>query len=393
MKHFYADILTPVQRDGLLAVGILVIAALLALAIQRGLFGFLRRLAAKRSEGVFAAVLHRAAAPSRFIFPLVAVEAALPNVSLPMWLKDPGERVAALCIIAAIAWVIVAVLELFADLAKLRYRLDEPDNLRARQVETRLDILNRSLISIVLLLAVAAMLMTFPPIRTIGATLLASAGVAGIAVGFAARPFLENLVAGVQIALTQPIRIDDVVIVEKEYGRIEKITATYVVVRLWDLRRMILPLTYFIDHPFENWTYSTANLIGSVMIYLDYTMPIAAIREETDRILKDAPLWDGKVVNVAMTDAKEATVEVRILVSARNSPDLFDLRCLVREKLVTFVHEHHPNAMPSTRVVFAPERDSTAKTTAGGSKKAVPLPARVPTAGSNGNGKGRAGAH
>jgi small-conductance mechanosensitive channel len=195
---------------------------------------------------------------------------------------------------------------------------------------------------------------TFPPIRTLGATLLASAGLAGLAVGLAARPILENLVAGVQIALTQPIRMDDVVIVETEYGRIEKITATYVVVRLWDLRRMVLPLTYFIDHPFQNWTYNTANLIGSVFLYLDYSISIEMLRDELDRILATTPLFDGKVKNVALTDAKDnGTVEIRVLVSARNSSELFDLRCLVREKLLAHVRDTDGGMLPSTRVQLA----------------------------------------
>jgi small-conductance mechanosensitive channel len=157
----------------------------------------------------------------------------------------------------------------------------------------------------------------------------------------------------VQIALTQPIRIDDVVIVETEYGRIEKITATYVVVRLWDWRRMVVPLSYFIDHPFQNWTYSRAEMIGSVFLYLDYAVPVDAIREEVPRIIAASSLWDKNVVNVAMTDAKEGTVEIRILVSARNSSELFDLRCLVREKTIAFVRERYPDALPSTRVAFA----------------------------------------
>jgi small-conductance mechanosensitive channel len=357
MTHFFAEVLTPVQRDGLVAVGLLVLIAIAAAAAERILFRIFRKLAADRSESVLAAVLHRAEQPSAFIFPLVAVEAALPYVKLPEWFKPPGEQVLGICIIAAIAWVLVAVIELFADIAKRRYRIDEPDNLRARAVETRVDILNRTATTLVILVGVAAALMTFPPVRAVGATLLASAGLLGLAAGLAARPVLENLVAGVQIALTQPIRIDDVVIVENENGRIEKITATYVVVRLWDLRRMVLPLTYFIDHPFQNLTYSTANLIGSVLIYLDYSLPMADLRAEATRIVEATPLWDHQVLSVAMTDAKETTVEVRVLVSARGSSDLFDLRCLVREGLVEFVRARHPSDLPSSRVILARESD------------------------------------
>jgi small-conductance mechanosensitive channel len=349
-------VLTPIERNGIVAVGLLVLFAVIALAVQRGVFIVFARIAEKHADGIVAAIVHRMRGPSRFIFPLVAVLAGVPAVPLPAWSKQPIEQILGLCIIAAIAWLVVALVEFAADIAKRRYRLDEEDNLRARQVETRLDILSRTAITLVALVAVSAALMTFPPIRAIGATLLASAGLAGLAAGLAARPILENLVAGVQIALTQPIRIDDVVIVETEYGRIEKITATYVVVRLWDWRRMVLPLTYFIDHPFQNWTYSKAEMIGSVFLYLDYSIPVDALRDEVPRILASTPLWDKNVVNVALTDAnKEGTVEIRILVSARNSSELFDLRCLVRERAIAFVRERYPASLPSTRVELAKE--------------------------------------
>jgi small-conductance mechanosensitive channel len=350
---FFTNVLTPAERAEFIALAVLVLCAAVGLAAQRITLLVLTRIATKHADGIFAALVHRMRGPSRFIFPLVGVEAAVPAVGLPAWSKEPTEQVLGLCIIAAIAWLIVAVVGFGSDVAKRRYRLDDEDNLHARQVETRLDILNRTLVTLIVLVAVSAALMTFPPIRAVGATLLASAGLAGIAAGLAARPILENLVAGVQIALTQPIRIDDVVIVETEYGRIEKITATYVVVRLWDWRRMVVPLSYFIDHPFQNWTYSRAEMIGSVFLYLDYAVPVDAIREEVPRIIAASSLWDKNVVNVAMTDAKEGTVEIRILVSARNSSELFDLRCLVREKTIAFVRERYPDALPSTRVAFA----------------------------------------
>jgi small-conductance mechanosensitive channel len=345
--------LSPAERDGAIAVATLVLFAILALAVQRVAFAFLTRLATRHEDGVLAAMVRRMRGPSRFIFPLVAILAGVPAASLPAWSKTPAEQILGLCIIAAIAWLVVALVGFAADVAKRQYKLDEEDNLHARQLETRLDILSRTAITLVALVAVSAALMTFPAIRAVGATLLASAGLAGLAAGLAARPILENLVAGIQIAFTQPIRIDDVVIVESEYGRIEKITATFVVVRLWDWRRMVLPLTYFIDHPFQNWTYSKAELIGSVFLYLDYAVSVDAIRDEVPRILASSPLWDGNVVNVALTDAKESTVEIRILVSARNSPDLFDLRCLVREKIIAFVREQYPHALPSTRIELA----------------------------------------
>ena len=193
--------------------------------------------------------------------------------------------------------------------------------------------------------------MTFPPIRAVGATLLASAGVAGIVIGIAARPLFENLIAGVQFALSQPIRIDDVVIVEGEYGHIEQIAATLVVVRLWDQRRMVLPLTYFIEKPFQNWTRTGAALLGTVFLYVDYSVAVDPLREELPKILATEPLWDGAVQGIQVTDAKESTVELRVLVSARNSEDLFDLRCNVRERLIAFLNEHHASALPTRRQI------------------------------------------
>jgi small-conductance mechanosensitive channel len=330
-------LLAKLPHDGIVAVGILAAAAALALLLQSIIHQFLLRLA-RKSTGPFGLLLARANGPTRFIFPLAGVESALPSVSLPENGKLIAEHILGVLIIAAIAWVLVALVQLGSDITKRRYRLDIEDNLHARQVETRLDILTRASITIVIFVSAAIALTTFPAIRAIGATLLASAGLIGIMAGFAARPIFENLVAGIQIALTQPIRIDDVIVVEAEYGRVEKIGSTYVVVRLWDWRRMVLPLTYFIDKPFQNLTYTTANLIGSVMLYADYSIDLDALRAEVSALLKTSPLWDGKIVNVSMTDAKESLmVELRVLLSARNSSDLFDLRCYVREHLVAFL--------------------------------------------------------
>jgi small-conductance mechanosensitive channel len=260
------------------------------------------------------------------------------------------EHLTGILTIAATAWGFVALVLLAADYAKGYQGALGEDDLRFRQVATRVDILSRVAVTIVAIVAAATMLMTFPAVRALGATLLASAGLAGLAVGLATRPLLENLVAGIQIALTQPIRIDDVVIVEKEYGRVEEITATYVVIALWDRRRMVLPLTYFIDKPFENWTRNSSDLIGVVMLYTDYTMPVDALRGELDRLLTETTLWDGDVKAVQVTDTSAHGIEVRILVSARNAPTLFDLRCLVREKLIAFIQDRYPSALPSMRI-------------------------------------------
>jgi small-conductance mechanosensitive channel len=337
------------QHDGLLAAIALVLAIIAGLAVHRILFAALSRLA-KQRELVFGAIVRRARRPAAFALPLLAVLAIFPNLQLPADWVSHVEHLTGIATIAATAWGIVALIMLGADYAKGYHAQANEDNLRFRQIETRVDILSRVAVTVIVLIATATCLMTFPAVRAIGATLLASAGLAGLAVGLATRPLLENLVAGIQIALTQPIRIDDVVIVETQFGRIEEITATYVVVALWDRRRMILPLTYFIDKPFENWTRRSADLIGTVMLYTDYSMPVDALRTELDSLLAATPLWDGSVKAVQVTDTNAQGMEVRILVSARNAANLFDLRCIVREKLIAFIQERYPSALPSTRI-------------------------------------------
>ncbi len=199
------------------------------------------------------------------------------------------------------------------------------------------------------MLAVAAMLMTFEGIEQLGKGLLASAGIAGVVIGFAAQRTLGTFVAGMQIAFTQPIRVDDVVIVEGEWGRIEEITLTYVVVKIWDLRRLILPINYFIEKPFQNWTRVSADILGTVFLYVDYTVPLEAIRQELTRLLKDHKLWDGKVNVVQVTNATERTVEVRLLVSAKDAGSAWDLRCDLREKMIDFLQREYPDALPRIR--------------------------------------------
>ena len=200
--------------------------------------------------------------------------------------------------------------------------------------------------------------MTFDPVRQYGVSLFASAGVAGLVVGLVARPLLTNLIAGIQIrATTQPIRIDDQVVVENESGRIEEITSTYVVVRLWDLRRLIVPLSVFIEKPFQNWTRESSNLIGAVLLYVDFTAPVEAMRARFMEIVQSSKLWDGQVAKLQVTDAKEGSIELRALVSARNAPQSWDLRCEIREKLVAFIRDEMPEALPRDRAILIPSAD------------------------------------
>ncbi|MBV8354285.1 MAG: mechanosensitive ion channel, partial [Candidatus Eremiobacteraeota bacterium] len=226
-----------------------------------------------------------------------------------------------------------------------------------RQLQTRVDILTRIAVIVIGLVALGAMLMTFPTIRALGTTLLASAGLIGIVAGIAARPFFENMVAGLQLAFTQPIRLDDVVVINGYWGKIEEIHMTYVVIQVWDLRRLVVPLSWFINNPFENWTRRTANLLGEVHVFADPTMDVAALRAEIPKIVQRSPLWDGNVQNCQVVDASPQSLDVRVLVSARNSGDLFDLRCFTREAIYAYLREHQPEAFPRTRIERIVEPD------------------------------------
>ena len=338
------------QLDAITGVAWVFIAVVVGIAIHRVVYWAFARWADRHHSTFAAAVVRRTRRPAAYIFPLVAILAAAPQLDLPDTWTRPAIHVTGLLTIAAVAWTIIATIRLFGDIVVARHRIDVEDNLAARQLGTRVDILTRVVVIVVIIIALGAMLMTFPAIRTLGTTLLASAGVIGLVAGIAARPLFENLIAGVQLALTQPIRIDDVVIVEKQFGRIEEIHSTYVVVRIWDLRRMVLPLTYFITTPFENWTRHTANLVGDVYLFADYTVDVGALRAQLPRILEGTPLWDGQLQNVQVTEATDHAVQIRALVSARDSATLWDLRCYTREKLIEFLRDTQPAALPRLRL-------------------------------------------
>ena len=327
-----------------------IVAVLLALGIHRLVFGIARRMAA-RSHSVFnQSLVRHAFRPTAWIMPFAVLVLLLPEIALPPTLIGPLRHGLGLVLIALSAWLLVALIGVAVDLIRANYRVDVDDNLHARHVQTQILVIQRITVGLVLFIALAIMLMTFPAIRHLGTTLFASAGLAGLVAGVAARPVLSNLIGGVQIALTQPIRIDDVVIIENEFGRIEEITSTYVVVRIWDLRRMVVPLSYFLEKPFQNWTRSSAALLGTVFIYTDYTVPVAPIREELQRILEASALWDRATWNLQVTDATEHSLQLRALVSAKDASVAWDLRCEVREKLITFIQNQYPEALPQTRV-------------------------------------------
>ncbi|TVR85351.1 MAG: mechanosensitive ion channel family protein [Spirochaetaceae bacterium] len=251
--------------------------------------------------------------------------------------------------ILAFGWTAIRSTSVLKVVVLQRYRLDVQDNLEARKVHTQMDIIIKILGFLIILIVVSMVLMSFDGFRRLGTSLLASAGLAGLVLGFAAQRSLGNLLAGIQIALSQPIRIDDVVIVEGEWGRIEEITLTYVVVAIWDKRRMILPISYFIERPFQNWTRNTAEILGTVFLYVDYTVSVDVLRAELHRILKESSYWDGKGWALQVTNATDRALELRALMSAPNSPDAWELRCEVREKLLAFIQHEYPESLPRIR--------------------------------------------
>ena len=307
----------------------------------------LRRLAGRAGAG--RAVVERCRRP---VMVLVASLTAL--VALRAGADAGGDRgtvhhVVALAVIGAVAWTLVALVSAGSDVVAHRFDVGSSDNLRARRVHTQAMILRRVAAVLIVIVAGAVMLTTFDSVRTLGASLLASAGIAGVVIGSAAQGTLGNLIAGIQIAITEPIRLDDVVLVEGEYGRVDEITLTYVVVNLWDERRLVLPISYFTTTPFQNWTRSQSQITGAVHLHLDHEAPMADLRAELARVLDASPLWDGRQGGLQVVESHPQTMEVRALVSARDASSAWDLRCEVREALIAFLREQHPQGLPRLR--------------------------------------------
>ncbi|MGJ5642136.1 mechanosensitive ion channel family protein [Formosa sp. S-31] len=263
-------------------------------------------------------------------------------------------------LIASGAWVVIEVLKKFKRRFLNHYDITVENNLQSRKVHTQIDILEKIAIFIIIMVAVGLILLSFESIKKFGMGLFASAGVAGIILGLSAQKVVGALLAGIQIAITQPFRIEDAVVVEGEWGWIEEINLTYVVVRLWDKRRLVLPASYFLEKPFQNWTRTSADIIGTVFLYTDYTVPFDALRTELTKQLENTPLWDKKVNVLQVTDTTESTVEIRILVSAKNSPTAWDLRVHIREKMVDFIKNNYPESLPKTRVTLKEQQEKLA---------------------------------
>ncbi len=354
--RFHLPNLLPAQIEQLLqTLGIVLGSLLLGWLLKVAVFGLLAAYTRREPVLLASSVLRHLRQPSAWFFPVLALSFLLPLAPLDTRPAEVAQRLTETALLATFAWGLVKTVDVIQDLVQQHYSiLSDDDNLRVRKLFTQLQFVKKLAVSLIIFVAVALILMSFATVRKIGTGLLTSAGIASVIVGFAAQRSIGNLLAGFQLAFTQPIRLDDVLVVEGEWGRVEEITFTYVVLRIWDERRLILPLNYFIEKPFQNWTRSTSQILGTVFLYTDYTLPVEAVRIELQRVAAAHPLWDQRVCALQVTDSKERTLELRCLVSAANSSQAFDLRCAVREQLVAFIQQHYPQCLPKTRSLIEP---------------------------------------
>ncbi len=292
--------------------------------------------------------------PLRFLMPVLCVSVVIPFLRLPEQVGGFISRFIQILLIALLGWVIVKIVCIIRDALLNHYDINAPDNVHARGMHTQIRLIANIIGVVIVLLTVSFILMSFAEVRQIGVSILASAGIMGIVIGFAAQKTLGNLIAGIQIAIAQPIRLGDVVIIENEWGWIEEITLTFVVVRIWDLRRLVIPISYLLEKPFQNWTRTSADILGSVFIYADYTIGVKDVRAELTRILGESQYWDKKVNVLQVTDAKERVIELRALMSAADSPTAWKLRCEVREKLLEFLQTKFSECLPRVRIEMKP---------------------------------------
>ncbi|HTG39703.1 mechanosensitive ion channel family protein [Sphingomonas sp.] len=335
-----------------LDIGVVAVSVLIALIVHGVGMRILDRLAARTpgsSDDIF---VDHARKPLRWI----AVAIALATVRRFLDLSDTADAVwtqaAGLIVPLLVGWLAIGVIRATGKSIELDADISVADNLRARRRRTRSAILVRIAVFGVGFITICLMLLSIPSIRAVGVTLMASAGLAGLAAGAAAQPLLKNLIAGVQMAFTEPIRLDDVVIVEGEWGRIEEIRLTYVVVAIWDERRLVVPVSQFLEKPFQNWTRNTSQLLGSVFLMLDPAADIDRLRAHAEGVVKSNSRWDGRAFVLQVTDTRPDAIEVRILATARDAGQAFDLRCDVREAMLAYIRAEMPEALPRRRVAM-----------------------------------------
>lgn len=344
------------SKDPLIAISILATAGTVGLLLNYIFWRIVAPIAKRTALQFDDALVRHARKPTRVIVPLLFMHAARPFLvdQFSPAMNTFVTGFLTVSFIVAIAWLLITLVSVIEDILLTAHSVNVADNLSARKLYTQVRVLKRILNVVIVIISMAAILMSFDKFRQIGTGILASAGLAGIIIGFSAQKTLGNLFAGFQLAITQPIRIDDVLIVEGEWGRVEEITLTYVVLCIWDLRRLIIPISYFSDKPFQNWTRASAELLGTVFIYTDYSLPVDDLRTALHNILKDSPHWDGKAEGIVVTNANDRVMEVRALISAADSSKQWDLRCLVREKLIEYVRINHPESLPRFRAEMTP---------------------------------------
>ncbi|WP_082649929.1 mechanosensitive ion channel family protein [Bradyrhizobium lablabi] len=359
-----------------IGLGLVVGAIIVALFVYGIAAGIIRRVVSARWPTV-TLLLQRIAGPARLALCLAAVALVLPLAPLNDVLREQLRHFFVVAVIALVGWITVRAVDMGAARYLQRFRLDTDENFLARKHVTQVRVFKRVIDTLIILIAISTALMTFESVKQYGVSLFASAGAAGLIVGLAARPLLSNLIAGVQIAITQPIRIEDAVIIENEWGWVEDIASTYVVVRLWDWRRMVVPLSYFIERPFQNWTRDTQSLIGAIAFHVDYCTDVSRIRQRLEQVVRESRLWDGAVVNLQVIEASPRAIELRALVSARSAPQSWDLRCEIREKLLAFIREEMPEAFPRERAMVSPPIADFGGAFAHGDARSRPVPARA----------------
>lgn len=347
--QIFSENIPPYLRNLIIVAAAVIIGLILKFIIIRLMVYYQKR----NDYSTFKSIITNLGKPLTWFVPLLILNFAIPWFFLSKKLLFAVSKSLHIALIIAFSVVLIHLISVFEDYVYNAFDVKKTDNLRERKIKTQLQFIRKFGVTLIVILTLAAILLSFESMRRFGAGLITSVGIGGIIVGFAAQKSLGNLFAGFQIAFTQPIRMDDVLVVENEWGRVEEITLTYVVVRIWDLRRLILPINYFIEKPFQNWTRISADILGTVFIYTDYTLPIEPVRAELTRLLESNNLWDKKVNALQVTDAKEHTMEVRALMSAANSSDAFDLRCYVREHLVTFIQQNYPESLPKTRATLS----------------------------------------
>lgn len=341
------EVMQWLEVHGLITLIVALVAAGATAIVGQVGFRWLQRLA--REAVPLRILLARARRPVIAGAALIALQFAFGGAPADLAWRSTAAHITALLLIATLTWLVVSAVDAAREVIVTLHPSNVSDNLDARRIQTQTRVLARIVTFFVVLLGAGAALMTFPGVRQVGTSLLASAGVAALVAGVAARPMLGNLIAGLQIALTQPIRIDDVVIIEGEWGRIEEILSSYVVIRLWDQRRLVVPLQWVIENPFQNWTRRESELLGSVLLWVDYAVPLAPLREELTRICEAAPEWDRRVAILQVVETSERAMQLRALVSSADASKSWDLRCRVREGLIGFLQRHHRAGLPRLR--------------------------------------------